>query len=105
MSTRGQVNLNYYQQKMKELEEYDLDYDLRGRTGVCFQRGKEIIKLYYRPIIEKIKCDMSKYHSSNIGFPKYYIKKESKYYAEIMDYYPYKMIFMLLMKKIIKLIY
>lgn len=93
MSTRGQVNLNYYQQKMKEIEEYDLDYDLRGRTGVCFQRGKEIIKLYYRPIIEEIKCDMSKYHSSNIGFPKYYIKKESKYYAEIMDYYPYKMIF------------
>ena len=63
------------------------DYNLRGKTGFCFIRGKIIIKLYEYPKDEKNMCDLSIFKSKRISFPIDYIYEKGKIIGEILPFY------------------
>ena len=65
------------------------DSQLKGEDGACFVIDEEVIKIYWSKVLKQKSCDLSKYSSFKIAFPKYYIQDEKYYYAEIMPYYPY----------------
>ena len=80
-----------YKELARRLQE-DASYRLKGSDGVCFIKNDEIIKIYNSAQNQLNFCDLSKYQSDRIAFPKYYLRNKEWIYGEVMQYFQYSTI-------------
>jgi len=85
----GMVDLERYKEEIERRKKY-CQYELSGDDGTCFIIDNEILKIYWSKASKISRCDMSKYESNRIAFPKYYIQDNMYYYGEVMPYFPYE---------------